>query len=164
MDANPDFRDLLLSLSDAGARFLVVGAYAVIYHSEPRYTKDLDIWVDSSPANADRVWKALATFGAPVSEVPPSRFTDEDFIFQIGVEPNRIDVLTAVLGLEFAAAWEHRVASTYAGVPIHILGKDDLIRAKKAAGRHRDLGDVATLEGREPPRTRRKSQSRRRSR
>ena len=135
MGVNPDFRDLLAALRDAEARYLVVGALAVTFHAAPRYSKDIDIWVDPAPENAGRVWIALQRFGAPLDQLRRDDLTDPRTVYQIGVEPNRIDVLTSVEGLSFAAAWEGRVESNYGGVPIWILSLDDLIISKRAAGR-----------------------------
>lgn len=158
MDGNPDFSDLLRNLSDARARYIVVGAYAVIYHAEPRYTKDLDIWIEPTPENATRVWQALIAFGAPLRSLRPADLLSPDAVLQIGVEPNRIDILSAVDGLTFDEAWKNRVRTSYAGVPLFVLGRADLIRAKKAAGRPQDLLDVRRLlqaDKAKPPRNRR---------
>ena len=146
MSLNRDFLDLFSALSDAEARFLVVGAYAAMLYAEPRYTKDLDVWVEATPENAARVHRALRTFGAPVTDLSVSDLATPGVVFQIGVEPNRIDILTSISAIDFTEAWERRRASTYGGVCIHVLGLDDLIRTKRAAGRPQDLLDVAELE------------------
>ncbi|MCZ6794830.1 MAG: hypothetical protein O7J95_14575 [Planctomycetota bacterium] len=148
MEGNPDFRDLFQCLNDGEARYLVVGAYAVIFHTEPRYTKDLGLWVEPEPGNASRVWNAIARFGAPVAELTTEDLCDPELVYQVGVEPNRFDILMAVKGLTFPEAWRNRVESTYADQPIHVLGLDDTIRAKKAAGRPQDLVDLKNLEAR----------------
>jgi hypothetical protein len=148
MDVNPDFRDLLLALRNEGARYLVVGAYAVIYHTEPRYTKDLDLWVEPTPENAERIWRALAKFGAPLERVDQADFANERLVFSMGIEPNRIDILMGIEGLTFSRAWKRRIRSSYGGVPVCVLGKADLIKAKLAAGRPADLLDVASLRKR----------------
>ncbi len=122
MPINPDFRDMLSALSTARARFLVVGAHAVAHHTEPRYTKDFDIWVEPSVANAERVWAALRAFGAPTFGPRAEEFARPDLVLQIGVEPNRIDLLTSITGVRFDAAWRNRVAATYGGVRIHYIG------------------------------------------
>jgi hypothetical protein len=146
MATNRDFRDLFSELNAADARYLVVGAYAVTYHSQPRYTKDLDVWIDPSRENAARVWAALAAFGAPMDQVSASDLANEGIVYQIGVEPNRIDILTRVTGLVFADARNRRVLSRYGDVPIQILSRNDLILNKKSVGRPQDLIDVAALE------------------
>jgi hypothetical protein len=137
---------MFCALNDAETRYLVVGAYAVLHYGEPRYTKDLDIWVDPEPANAARAWRALAVFGAPLTELAPSDLAQKGIIFQIGVQPNRIDIITSIQGVEFADAWATRTDDTYGGVPIHLLSLDDLIRNKSLVGRPQDLIDVEQLE------------------
>jgi len=146
MAVNPDFRDLLKEFNDEGVDYLVVGAYAVIIHAQPRYTKDLDIWVRPTAANAERVFRALQMFGAPLHGITPADFTDPDVVYYMGVPPNRIDILSSIAGLDFDSAWANRVERTYGDVPIHVLGKADLIRAKRTSGRPQDLLDVDTLE------------------
>ena len=146
MVTNRDFRDLFFELNAAEARYLVVGAYAVTFHSRPRYTKDLDVWVDPAPDNAPRVWQALAAFGAPMDKVTAEDLARVGVVFQIGVEPNRIDILTSVTGLDFSEAWSRRIRTEYGDVPIQILSKDDLIRNKRAVGRPQDLIDVEEIE------------------
>ena len=149
---NPDFRDLFFALSAAEARFLVVGAYAAMLHIPPRYTKDLDIWVGASPENAVRVYGALRAFGAPIGDLSIQDLATPGVILQIGVEPNRIDILTSIEAVLFAEAWERRIESTYGGVTIHVLGFADLLRNKRAVGRPQDLLDVANLEKAKSPR------------
>src|SRR5439155_13804437 len=104
MAVNPDFRDLFAALNDAGARYLLVGGYAVAFHSQPRFTKDLDIWVEASVENASRVFAALKAFGAPLENLILTDLVQSELIFQIGVPPNRIDVLTSIDGVTFAEA------------------------------------------------------------
>ena len=145
MPANPDFKDLFSIFNDESVEYLVAGAHAVIYFSEPRYTKDLDIWVSPSPDNAARVFRALARFGAPLQDVHESDFQDRDLVYQIGVEPNRIDILMSIAGCEFDAAWRTRVESSYGGIPIHIMGRATLICAKQTSNRLQDQVDLQKL-------------------
>jgi hypothetical protein len=145
MDVYRDFKDLLDALARESARYLVVGAHAVAFHSEPRYTKDLDIWIDSSPANARRVWRALVRFGAPLAGVDVRDLMNEETVYQIGVEPIRIDILAGLDGVRFDTAWRHRITSRFGGVPVQIIGKRELIRAKRAAGRPQDKLDVMRM-------------------
>lgn len=142
---NRDFRDLFAEFSARGVRFLVVGAHAVMFYTVPRYTKDLDLWVECSHENAARVLAALDEFGAPLADLTAQDLATAGTVFQIGVEPNRIDLLTEVEGVAFGQAWERAVESTYGEVPIRILAKADLIRAKTAAGRPQDLLDLEWL-------------------
>jgi hypothetical protein len=145
---NEDFLDLLRLLLDAGARFLVVGAHAMAVHGVPRATGDLDIWVDPDPANADRAWRALLGFGAPVREMGIVREDLETpgVVVQIGQPPRRIDLLTGVSGLSFAEAWPNRVEHATGGLVVPFLGRADLLRNKRASGRPKDLADLDVLE------------------
>jgi predicted nucleotidyltransferase len=133
-------------LNDAGAEFLVVGAYAVIHYTEPRYTKDLDLWVRPSPDNAARVYQALAAFGAPLDTLSVDDLTNPTMVFQMGIEPVRVDILMGLPGLDFDESMAHALTSTFGGIPVHIMGLDQLIVAKRAAGRPQDLIDLDRLE------------------
>ncbi len=146
MPANPDFRDLFAELSAANAEFLVVGAHAVMFYTVPRYTKDLDVWVRPTRSNARRVHRALEAFGAPLGELSIEDLATSGTIFQMGIAPNRIDILTGIEGVEFADAWDRRVASSYGEVAIHLLSREDLLVNKRIVGRTQDLLDVENLE------------------
>ena len=146
MPTNLDFSDMLAALSARDARFLVVGAHAVMRFTEPRYTKDLDIWVAPSPENAERVFAALQDFGAPLAGIVAAEFAVPGTIFQIGVAPNRIDVITAIDGVEFDEAWASRVPASYGGQSVFVPSIEILIRNKRASGRPQDLLDVTSLE------------------
>lgn len=143
---NRDFVEMLSALSAAGADHLVVGAHAVAVHGRPRATGDLDIWVRPTRQNAERVWRALAEFGASLQDLTINDLTSADLVFQIGVVPNRIDILTDLTGLEFDDAWQNRVTIELSGVQVPVLARQDLIRNKRALGRPRDLADIAELE------------------
>jgi hypothetical protein len=147
---NEDYRDILIALVAQDARFIVVGAHALAVHGYPRATVDLDIWIQSTPENARRVWKALAAFGAPLEdlEVTERDLNRPNVVAQFGLPPNRIDILTGLSGLTFDAAWPNRVEAEIEGVRVAVLGLDDLIANKKASGRDRDRADVKGLEGR----------------
>ncbi len=116
MPVNRDFRDLFAELNGAGAEYLLVGGYALAFHAVPRFTKDLDIWVNATPENALRVHAALVQFGAPVAELTPPDLGTPGIVFQIGIPPNRIDVLTSIDGVQFADAWSERVSTQYGRV------------------------------------------------
>src|SRR4030095_4121843 len=145
---NRDFRDLLAAFSARDVRFLVVGGYAVTFHARPRFTKDLDVWIDPTPDNARRVYEALAAFGSPLAAhgVRVEDFATPGTVYQIGVPPNRIDVLTAAEGLQFTACWGRRVLAKFADVGIAYLSREDLILNKKQVGRPQDLAAVRALE------------------
>lgn len=146
MATNPDFRDLFSALSAEGAEFLVVGAHAVMLYTAPRFTKDLDVWIRPTRENAARVFRALSSFGAPMADLTTEDLATEGTIFQIGLEPNRIDLLTSIDGVRFEDAWSRRVSTTYGGVPIHVLSRTDLMTNKKTVGRPQDLLDLERLE------------------
>lgn len=144
---NPDFIDLLRALSAAEARYLVVGAYAVSYHTRPRSTGDLDLWVEPTAANAARVWNALRAFGAPMTGLHENDLATPNLVYQVGVEPRRIDLLTSLTGLDFPSAWTRRVSGRFGDVPCDYLSREDLLTNKRMLGRPRDLADVEMLEG-----------------
>jgi len=141
-----DFRDLLLAFTGSRVRFLVVGAYALGVHGVPRATGDLDLWVEPTPENAALVHGALMRFGAPLEDLKIADFAVPNLIFQFGVRPSRIDVLTAISGVSFEGAWPSRVELTVEGLKVPVIGRDDLIRNKRATGRPKDLLDVEALE------------------
>ena len=142
---NSDFNDLLKLMDQFQVRFLVVGGYAVIRHTEPRFTKDLDLWIEATAENAERCFRALASFGAPLAGLGPLDFTQQGYIYQMGVPPFRVDILMSLRGLSFEQAWQRRDVETIDGVSIPFLSKDDLIESKLAAGRPQDLLDVESL-------------------
>ena len=143
--ATPEFKELLSTFNEHGVKYLIVGAFAVMIYSEPRYTKDLDIWVEASMENAEKVFAALRAFGAPLTDLTEKDFTEEGF-YQMGRPPGRIDVLLSLDGCEFDAAWTNRKSDEFRGVLVHYIGKDDLIRNKKLAGRHQDLADIENMQ------------------
>jgi hypothetical protein len=143
---NSDFKDLLKLLGTCRVRYLVVGGHAVMKYTEPRYTKDLDIWIEASPKNSRAVFRALREFGAPLANLTEADFAREGFFYQMGRPPARIDILMSVAGLSFADAWRHRVRADFDGVPAYVISRDDLIANKRAAGRPQDLVDVSNLE------------------
>jgi len=142
---NPDFVALLRELAAAEARFMVVGAYALAHHARPRATGDLDIWIDSTPENARRVHAALGAFGAPVAELAVEELCAPDLVYQIGVAPRRIDILTTLTGLTFGEAWLTRVEGKFGPLSCAVFGRDQLIRNKRSLGRPRDLADLESL-------------------
>jgi hypothetical protein len=144
---NEDFLELLSALNAAEARFLVVGGYAVGVHGHPRATKDLDVWIEANPTNAARVLGALRIFGAPLGDLREDDFWVPGTGFKMGMPPSRIDILTQVSGIDFAAAWPRRVEAEFGeGVRCPVIGVEDLLLNKRAAGRPQDEADVAALE------------------
>jgi hypothetical protein len=142
-----DFLDLLRAFVGHDVRFLIVGAYALGVHGRPRATGDLDIWVDPTPANAAHVVGALAEFGAPMEQVTAADFSRPGIVFQMGLPPVRIDVLTELSGLTFDEAWSTRTQADFGPVAVAVIGRDAFIRNKRATGRARDLGDIEALGG-----------------
>jgi len=124
----------------------VVGGYAVMLYTEPRYTKDLDIWVDASAENALRVFKALAEFGAPLKGIRAEDFAAPDLIYQLGVAPSRIDILTPISGVSFEDAWTRRKEADFGDVRVLFIGLEDLLNNKRTTGRRVDLADCERLE------------------
>jgi hypothetical protein len=144
---NEDYKDMLQVLAAEKVKFLLVGAYALAAHGYPRATMDIDIWIMPSPGNAAAVMRALERFGAPLRELSASDFQMEGVIFQVGVAPRRIDILTTVDGLKFDDAFAHSTVVEIEGIEIHIPSIADLIINKRASGRTKDLADVEMLEG-----------------
>jgi hypothetical protein len=142
---NPDFVDLLRAFLAADVRFLVVGAYALGFHGRPRATGDLDVWIEPSAENAARVVRALAEFGAPPGDVSAEDFSRPGTVYQMGLPPRRIDVLTELTGLTFSEAWARRLRGPFGPIFVEFIGRADFIRNKRATGRARDLGDVEAL-------------------
>ncbi len=143
---NRDFVEMLSALSEAGAEFLLVGAHALAAHGHPRATGDLDLWVRADAANARRVLQALGRFGSPLFDLSEADLAREGTVFQIGLPPARIDLLTSVSGVRFEEAWPRRTTVTLAGVAVGVIGREDLIRNKRATGRAQDLLDAERLE------------------
>jgi len=145
VDLSQDFTDLLAAFERAGARYLLVGGYAVVAHTKPRYTKDVDLWIDPAPDNLERVAEALSEFGAPGRAIDDVRACAEDEIVWFGVPPGRVDILKRIPGVAFAPSYGRRAQVTVAGMAVAVLSIDDLIAAKRAAGRPQDLLDAEAL-------------------
>jgi hypothetical protein len=142
---NRDFAEMLSALSAAGVRFLIVGAHALAAHGAPRATGDLDIWIDATPENAVRVLAALRIFGAPLLDLSAADLCTPETVFQIGVPPARIDILTSISGVEFGDAWSRRIEVPIGDLRIGTIGRTDFIANKKASGRPKDLLDLELL-------------------
>jgi len=150
---NEDFYDFLHALVAEGVRFLVAGAQALSLHGAPRATGDLDVWVERSPTNADRLWRALEAFGAPVEAlgIGKSDFTTPEQVVQIGVRPRRIDILTDLTGVEFEKAWDDRIVVAMDNLEVPFIDRSTLVRNKRATGRLRDRADLEALGEPEAP-------------
>jgi hypothetical protein len=143
---NPDFKNMLSYLRDEKVDFIVVDAYALAAHGFPRATGEIDIWVRSDAENAQKVMRALAKFGASLSDISANDLAVPDSVLQLGVELSRIDLLTSIDGVEFDEAWAEKINITIDELEIHVLSKGHLIRNKLAAGRDKDQGDIVWLE------------------
>ncbi|MGA8574758.1 MAG: hypothetical protein WB609_03600 [Candidatus Cybelea sp.] len=146
MQQNSDLIELLRALNAAGAEYLIVGAYAFAYHGRARATSDVDIFVGSNAQNAEKVWRALVAFGAPLETLSMDDFRSEGVFYVMGRPPNQIDIITSIDGVSFEKAWAGRIASTLGDVPVNYIGKAELIANKRVAARPQDLADVAYLE------------------
>lgn len=144
---NEDFRDFLAALIESGARFLVVGAHALAVHGVPRATGDLDIWIENDRRNVERVWRALETFGAPTDalDISPEDLRSPGMVVQIGLAPRRIDLMTALTGVEFERAWEDRVLVAVESLEVPFIGRRALLENKRATGRLKDRSDLESL-------------------
>ncbi|MCG2784950.1 MAG: nucleotidyltransferase [Anaerolineae bacterium] len=146
MFVNSDFSDLLQIFNDNRVKYLVIGGYAVIQYGEPRFTKDLDLWISTDTANAEAVYKSLKEFGAPLTEMSVDDFSEEGYFYQMGVPPVRVDVLMGIPGATFEKCWPRRQIVDFDGLKVNFISKQDLVTAKRASGRPQDLIDADLLE------------------
>ena len=146
MKLNPDYADMFKTLNTAGVKYLIVGAYAFGYYVEPRTTKDIDIWVEPTPENAHKLYQALQEFGAPLEGIAEKDFCESELVYQIGVAPNRIDILMDLGSIPFEEAWKRRATTQYGEDEVYFISREDLITVKKASGRSQDLDDIIDLE------------------
>jgi hypothetical protein len=155
-----DYKDLLSAFHAHGVKYLIVGGYAVIFHAQPRATKDIDLFIQADPANALATYEALADFGVPLGDTRPEDFTDRGNFFRFGYDPRCVDILPDIPGVDFEAAWERRVEGVIdpqSGLKAFFISAPDLIAAKLAAGRPQDIADAAALREAAEARLRRNS-------
>ncbi len=145
MFVNSDFSDLLRIFNANRVKYLVIGGYAVVQYAEPRFTKDLDVWVSTEPVNAEMIYKSLREFGAPLENLTVKDFSEEGYFFQMGVPPVRVDLLMGIPGAEFEECWQRRNEVVFDDISICFISKQDLIAAKRASGRPQDLIDADLL-------------------
>ena len=143
---NQDFKEFIRSLNDNTVRYLVVGGYAVALHGYPRYTKDMDVWVEMTTENASRVIEALNQFGFGSLDLKAADFMIPDQIIQLGYPPRRIDLLTTLPGVEFSECYASRITTDMDGVSVNFIDLENLKKNKKATGHHQDLADLEALE------------------
>ena len=146
MILNEDYRDILLALNAEQVDFILVGAYALAAHGYPRATMAIDLWVMPSLENAESVIRALKRFGSPVHGLTAEDLQSDDTVFQIGVAPRRIDLITGATGLDFSSASKNSVAKKFDGIELMVLSVDDLIINKEATGRPKDRVDADELK------------------
>ncbi len=141
-----DFEELLKLFNGNGVKYLVVGGHAVMLYTEPRYTKDLGVWIEASEENAGKVFRSLAAFGAPLTGLSPEDFSREGFFYQVGMPPARVDILMSIDGVRFEDAWPNRNQSELGAQRMWFISRADLVRNKRACGRHIDRHDLELLE------------------
>ncbi|MEC4804489.1 MAG: hypothetical protein SAJ12_15175 [Jaaginema sp. PMC 1079.18] len=142
---NPDFKEFIQLLNDNRVRYLVIGGYAVAYHGHPRYTKDIDIWIDISQDNAERIIQALADFGFGSLGLQVQDFTARDRVVQLGYPPSRIDIITTPDGIDFETCYSQRLTVEIVGTTVNFIDLENLKKNKKASGRLQDLADLENL-------------------
>lgn len=145
MFVNSDFSDLLRLFNANSVRYLVIGGYAVVQYAEPRFTKDLDLWISTDASNAAAVYAALRAFGAPLSDLTEADFAEEGYFYQMGVPPVRVDILMGIPGVAFEEAWQRRFTVDFDGLEVFFISRQDLITAKLASGRPQDILDAEQL-------------------
>ena len=146
MLTNPDFKELLNLFEKHKIRYLIVGGYAVMKYSEPRFTKDLDVWIATDTENANAVYLALKEFGAPLADLKADDFTHKDYFYQMGRPPLRVDIMMSIPGVDFEDAWKNREFVELDDFKIPFISRSDLIRAKEASGRPQDKIDTDKLK------------------
>jgi hypothetical protein len=143
-----DYKDLLSAFHAHGVKYLVVGGFAVIFHAQPRFTKDMDVFIEADPANAQAIYAALRAFGAPLEGIRPEDFADRSALFRFGHDPHGFDILPDIPGVDFEAAWGRRVETVVdpaTNLKANFISADDLIASKLASGRPQDLADVDAI-------------------
>lgn len=145
MEVHSDFRDLLELFNAHRVEYLVVGSYALAFHGAPRLTRDMDLLVRPTPANAKRILAALDDFGFASLHLAAEDFDRPDQVLQLGVPPVRVDIMTSIEAVTWDEAWAGRASGECGGVPVHYLGREQFIANKRALGRARDLADIEAL-------------------
>lgn len=146
MLTSPDFKELLKIFKRHKIRYLIVGGYAVMKYSEPRFTKDLDVFIASNRENAKNVFSALKEFGAPLENLTPDDFAHEGYFYQMGRSPLRVDIMMSIPGVQFDEAWQNREVFELDDLQIFFISRSDLIKAKEASGRPQDKIDLEKLK------------------
>lgn len=145
-ELSKDLREFVHLLNTSRVRYLLVGAWALAFHARPRYTADVDVFVERSPENAERLMEVIERFGFRGIGIEPGDFLETDRVVQLGRAPNRVDLLTGISGVSFEEAWEDRVTATLSGIEVTVIGREHLIRNKRAVNRAKDRADIEWLE------------------
>jgi hypothetical protein len=145
MEVYRDFKELLELFNAHRVEYLIVGGYALAAHGAPRTTGDLDLWVNPTSENASRILRALGEFGIGGIDLSTADFVKPDHVVQLGLPPVRVDLVTAIDGVQWAEAWPGKLAGEYGSVPTHYIGRREFIANKRASGRLKDLADVDAL-------------------
>jgi hypothetical protein len=146
MLTSPDFKELLKIFEKYKIRYLIVGGYAVMKYSEPRFTKDLDVFISTDQNNAKGVYSALKEFGAPLENLTPDDFTHKGYFYQMGKAPLRVDIMMSIPGIEFDEAWKNRQIVSLDDLKILFISRFDLLKVKEASGRPQDKIDIEKLK------------------
>lgn len=140
-----DYKELLEALNKHKVKYLIVGAYAVIYYTEPRYTKDIDLWIKPEIENAQKIFEALKEFGAPLKDIRVEDFINKNLVYQIGIEPIRVDIIVGISALDFDYAWKKRKLVDFEGIKVNMIGIKELIKTKRTT-RDTDRRDIEILK------------------
>ncbi len=146
-----DFKEFAALLNSNHVEYLIVGGYALAAYGHPRYTGDLDFWIGTGPANADKVLLALSQFGFAGMDISKQDLTTSDRVIQLGFPPGRIDLLTSIDGVDFVACYQRRLAFKLDGLDLNFIALEDFKTNKKATGRHKDVADLEVLEQHNKP-------------
>ncbi|MFQ5721452.1 MAG: DUF6036 family nucleotidyltransferase [Candidatus Aminicenantales bacterium] len=146
MRVEKDFKEFIALLNKNRVRYLIVGGFAYSFYAEPRFTKDIDIFIESSKENAEKILKSIKNFGFTDITLTYKDFLEPDQITQLGIAPLRIDIITSIRGVDFQSAWKNRVIGRYGDIETYFISKADLIKNKQASGRKQDLADIEKLE------------------
>lgn len=146
---NDDYREILQILIKSRVRFLVIGAYAMAIYGHPRSTGDFDIWVEPSKRNSEKIYQSLKKFGAPVSDMRQDTFCEKGIVFQIGVSPRRVDIITDIDGVDFNKAYKNKKVAKVSGIKLPFISKEDIIKNKESTGRDKDMLDLKYLKGKQ---------------
>lgn len=145
MHLNSDFRDFIKLLNTHNVKYLLIGAFVRAFYGRPRYTGDMDIFIETTAINSEAIMNVISDFGFGSTGISANDFLNPDQTIQLGNEPRRIDILTGITGVAFTDAWANRVRTEIDGIPVNILSKEDYIKNKKALGRHKDLADIEEI-------------------